>query len=67
MKEQISKESNMGAVVLKWKDKRGVLVLNAARGEERKETHIQRGATEKPEAIIDYITLQSHSQMSLTE
>jgi hypothetical protein len=54
----------MGAVVLKCKDKLGVLVLNAARREGRKETHIRQGATEKPEAIIDCNTSKSFIDVS---
>jgi hypothetical protein len=52
--EVIALESDMGVVVLKWKDKRDVLMLSTMHGEDTKAVETRKGVVEKPHMIVDY-------------
>ncbi|XP_047115851.1 piggyBac transposable element-derived protein 4-like [Schistocerca piceifrons] len=52
--EHKAKESTRGVVVLKWKDKRDVLMLSTVHGEEEAEVQTRNGTKKKPATIIDY-------------
>jgi hypothetical protein len=52
--EVIARESDMGVVVLKWKDKRDVLMLSTMHGEDTKAVETRKGVVEKPHLIVDY-------------
>ncbi len=62
--ETIAEESNTGVVVLKWKDKKDVLVLSTKHKDEIT-TVIQRGKEkEKPQIIVDYNKYKSFIDLS---
>ncbi|KAJ8893069.1 hypothetical protein PR048_005651 [Dryococelus australis] len=48
------KENNDGILVLKWKDKRDVLVLLTKYGDKIGQVKTKRGIVAKPKAIVDY-------------
>ncbi|XP_012634083.1 zinc finger MYM-type protein 2 isoform X3 [Microcebus murinus] len=52
--EVIARESDTGVVVLKWKDKRDVLMLSTMHGEDTKVVETRKGVVEKPHMIVDY-------------
>lgn len=45
--EVIARESDTGIVVLKWKDKRDVLMLSTMHGEDTKAVETRKGVAEK--------------------
>lgn len=52
--EVIAQESDTGVVVLKWKDKRDVLMLSTIHGEDTTAVETRKGVAHKPDMIIDY-------------
>jgi hypothetical protein len=61
--EQITKESNTGVVILKWKDKRDVFVPGIVHGEERKE--FTQGEAQQKKKIIDSNNSKTWNKMVL--
>lgn len=59
--QQVAKESNTGIVVLKWKDKRDVLMLSTIHSDNRRES---KSGKEKPEVIIDYNNCKAFIDLS---
>jgi len=52
--EMISKQNGLGVTVLKWKDRRDVLMISTKHGNSMNEVQMKRGKKIKPNAIIDY-------------
>lgn len=52
--ESVARESSTGVIMLKWKDKRDVLMLSTKHTGEMKEVTYRGGSREKPVAILDY-------------
>ncbi|XP_047103704.1 uncharacterized protein LOC124722612 [Schistocerca piceifrons] len=63
--EHKGKESTTVVAVLKWKDKRDVLILSTVHGEEEAEVQTRKGIKEKPAMIIGYN--QSNSFINLSD
>ena len=59
--QQVAKESNTGIVVLKWKDKRDVLMLSTIHSDNRREA---QGGKENPEVITDYNNCKAFTDIS---
>ncbi|XP_047004833.1 uncharacterized protein LOC124623086 [Schistocerca americana] len=62
--ERKVKESSTGVVVLKWKDKRDVLMSCAVHGEEEAEIQTRKGTKKKTATIIDYNQSKSFIDLS---
>lgn len=59
--QQVARESNTGIVVLKWRDKRDVLVLSTVHTDSLKSV---ANGSEKPDIIIDYNNCKSFIDLS---
>lgn len=62
--ETVSAESNTGVVVLKWKDKRDVLVLSTKHNNELVSIRQRGGEIQKPKIISDYNKCKSFIDLS---
>lgn len=63
-KEVYAKESDSGIMVMKWRDKRDVLMLSTLHKDNTKEAPQRGGPVEKPEAIISYNSAKSYIDLS---
>lgn len=63
--EQITKESNTGVIILKWKDKQAVLIQGTVCREKRKGVCTRGGITEETEMISDYHNYKTQNKMVL--
>jgi len=52
--EMIAKQNGLGVTVLKWKDRRDVLMISTKHGNSMNEVQMKRGKKIKPNVIIDY-------------
>nr|XP_020139149.1 piggyBac transposable element-derived protein 4-like isoform X1 [Microcebus murinus]XP_020139150.1 piggyBac transposable element-derived protein 4-like isoform X1 [Microcebus murinus]XP_020139151.1 piggyBac transposable element-derived protein 4-like isoform X1 [Microcebus murinus]XP_020139152.1 piggyBac transposable element-derived protein 4-like isoform X1 [Microcebus murinus] len=62
--ELIARESDTGVVILKWKDKRDVLMLSTMHGKDNKAVETRKGVVEKPHMIVDYNNSKSFIDLS---
>ena len=63
--EIVARESNTGVVILKWKDKRDVLMLSTVHTDKKVEVQAaNKRNVEKPEAVIDYNNCKAFIDLS---
>lgn len=62
--EIMAKKNEDNIVVLKWKDKRDVLMLSTKHGDEMKDIDVRGGKKKKPVAAIDYNNAKSYIDYS---
>lgn len=62
--EIIARQNQNKVVVMKWHDKRDVLLLSTKHTDEQKEVHHKEGPRLKPSAIIDYNKAKAFVDMS---
>lgn len=63
--EVIARESNTGVVVLKWKDKRDVLMLSTVHTDDIVEVQAENKKTvQKPKAVVDYNNCKAFIDLS---
>lgn len=62
--EIIARENEKGITVLKWKDKRDVLMLSTVHGDETIEIQRRRETIKKPVMIVEYNAGKGHTDLS---